>query len=154
MMKRKLLTKKALVCALVAANVVSTLPVKTNAAENTELAYVYALENDKTVKEEKKQQKEEKKAEKEQEKEEKKQEKEEKKHLQKEKHAKKEKKAFAKESRQEWNMRTVKAEAVNVEATKEKVKVAIIDSGVDYTEDIDVYARKNFIPGEDEISIL
>lgn len=34
------------------------------------------------------------------------------------------------------------------------IKVAIIDSGIDYTPDIDVYCRKNFIPGQDEISIL
>lgn len=36
----------------------------------------------------------------------------------------------------------------------QKVKVAIIDSGIDYTSDIDVYLRKNFIPGEDEISVI
>jgi len=35
-----------------------------------------------------------------------------------------------------------------------KVKVAIIDSGIDYSEDITVYERKNFVPGEDEVSIL
>ncbi len=37
---------------------------------------------------------------------------------------------------------------------EQRVKVAIIDSGVDDTGDIDVYLRKNFIPGEDNISIL
>ncbi|MDE7298164.1 MAG: S8 family peptidase, partial [Lachnospiraceae bacterium] len=37
---------------------------------------------------------------------------------------------------------------------EQRVKVAIIDSGVDDTGDIDVYLRKNFIPGENEISIL
>lgn len=77
----------------------------------------------------------------------------------------------------EWNMQIIKADkitaedlysesvvtgpafnvvtgpAVNVN-TDTKVKVAIIDSGVDYTDDIDVYMRKNFIPGEDDVSII
>ncbi len=77
----------------------------------------------------------------------------------------------------EWNMQVIKADnittedlydesvvtgpafnvvtgpAINAE-TDSKVKVAIIDSGVDYTEDVDVYMRKNFIPGEDEVSII
>lgn len=35
-----------------------------------------------------------------------------------------------------------------------KVTVAIIDSGIDYSQDIEVSKRKNFIPGEDEVSIL
>ncbi len=39
-------------------------------------------------------------------------------------------------------------------APENRVKVAIIDSGVDETGDIDVFMRKNFIPGEEEASIL
>ncbi|MBQ9118561.1 MAG: S8 family serine peptidase [Lachnospiraceae bacterium] len=53
-----------------------------------------------------------------------------------------------------WNLLTVNADEISIEAPQEKVKVAIIDSGVDYTEDIDVYVRKNFVPGEDEVSII
>ncbi|MDE7210352.1 MAG: S8 family peptidase [Lachnospiraceae bacterium] len=39
-------------------------------------------------------------------------------------------------------------------AVADPVKVAILDSGVDYTDDIDVYMRKNFVPGEDDISVI
>ncbi|WP_051684982.1 S8 family peptidase [Clostridium sp. KNHs205] len=70
----------------------------------------------------------------------------------------------------EWNIKAIKADTLkrnNVDPariqvfasssnsyTGNRVKVAIIDSGVDYTEDIEVYMRKNFIPGEDGISVL
>lgn len=70
----------------------------------------------------------------------------------------------------EWNIKAIKADTLkmnNVDPaqiqvfasgsnsyTGNRVKVAIIDSGVDYTEDIEVYTRKNFIPGEDGISVL
>ena len=54
----------------------------------------------------------------------------------------------------EWNL-----DAINVTKdipvhSGEKVKVAILDSGIDYSEDIDVKERINFIPGQDNISIL
>ena len=35
-----------------------------------------------------------------------------------------------------------------------KVKVALIDSGIDYTSDIDVHVRKNFISDQNDISII
>ena len=60
----------------------------------------------------------------------------------------------------EWNLKMINAKGGNKVGKKhkakrnQKVKVAIIDSGVDYSEDIDVAKRKNFIPGEDEVSIL
>lgn len=54
---------------------------------------------------------------------------------------------------QEWNVHAVRA--TNVQSpNNEKVKIAIIDSGVDFTQDIDVALRKNFVPGEDEIPVL
>lgn len=85
----------------------------------------------------------------------------------------------SKNSDEEWNIQTVVPENVESETvtgpaikmiTKpnhsittdtyintnsgSKVKVAIIDSGVDYTRDIDVYERKNFIPEEENVSVI
>ncbi len=58
-----------------------------------------------------------------------------------------------------WNIVSVGSEeggilTIDGDAALDPVKVAILDSGVDYTEDIDVYMRKNFIPSEDEISVI
>lgn len=58
-------------------------------------------------------------------------------------------------SNAEWNLQMINADnQVNNDALKSKVKVAIIDSGVNYSDDIDVIKRKNFIPGEEELSII
>lgn len=55
----------------------------------------------------------------------------------------------------EWNLQTINAQNnSNVNSSSNKVKVAIIDSGIDYTEDINVAERKNFIPGQDNVSII
>ncbi len=58
-----------------------------------------------------------------------------------------------------WNIVSVGSEeggilTIDEDVALDPVKVAILDSGVDYTEDIDVYMRKNFIPGEDEICVI
>lgn len=55
-----------------------------------------------------------------------------------------------------WNIVSVGgAESeTGVAVAADLVKVAILDSGVDYTSDIDVYMRKNFVPGEDDISVI
>ena len=54
-----------------------------------------------------------------------------------------------------WNYHMIHAiHAVSERKQAEKVKVAIIDSGVNYSDDINVYERKNFIPGEEELSVL
>ncbi len=58
-----------------------------------------------------------------------------------------------------WNIVSVGSEeggifTIDEDVALDPVKVAILDSGVDYTEDIDVYMRKNFIPGEDGISVI
>ena len=60
---------------------------------------------------------------------------------------------------EEWNMQQISADTVNQQdytntATGSAIKVCIIDSGVDYNSDTDVYIRKNFIPGQDDISII
>ncbi|HWT74804.1 MAG TPA: S8 family peptidase [Mobilitalea sp.] len=72
---------------------------------------------------------------------------------QKNKHDKKVIKKSSKDSKTEWNLQAVKASEVQTQSGQ-KVKVAIIDSGIDFTTDIDVYLRKNFIPGEDEIPVI
>lgn len=50
----------------------------------------------------------------------------------------------------------VSANEVNetIQEKENKVKIALIDSGVDYSEDIEISKRKNFIQGEDQETIL
>lgn len=103
-----------------------------------------------------------KKAEKEKQKEDKKEEKEQRKNskkLTKEKHEKKSVKSTTEEYGEFWNIVSIGSAEAGVDRLNESrtyvpVKVAILDSGVDYTDDIDVYMRRNFISGEDEISVL
>lgn len=45
-----------------------------------------------------------------------------------------------------WGQKMVHANSEEVES-KQKIKVALIDSGVNYSTDIDVVERKNFIQG-------
>lgn len=57
----------------------------------------------------------------------------------------------------EWNLDALnlaEAEPADYIENRPKIKVAVIDSGIDYSEDIDVCERKNFIPGQDEVSVL
>lgn len=54
----------------------------------------------------------------------------------------------------EWNLDIINAENDIKKKDKNTVKVAVIDSGIDYTNGIDVKERKNFVPGEDNVSIL
>ena len=70
--------------------------------------------------------------------------------VKKEKHKKKVKVKSSKGSEYEWNIQAVQADGVS-ETSTQKVKVAILDSGIDYTGDIDVKMRKNFIPGQDTV---
>lgn len=54
----------------------------------------------------------------------------------------------------EWNIEAVNADDENKDsiiASSDKIKVAIIDSGLDVTENIDVAGRINLIPGEEEV---
>ena len=70
--------------------------------------------------------------------------------VKKEKNKKKVKVKSSKDSEYEWNIQAVQADGVS-ETSTQKVKVAILDSGIDYTGDIDVKMRKNFIPGQDTV---
>lgn len=68
-------------------------------------------------------------------------------------------KPFKKNDNTEWNMQQINADnsnkqnSINV-VSGSAIKVCIIDSGVDFNTDIDVYKRKNFIPGQDDISVI
>lgn len=53
----------------------------------------------------------------------------------------------------EWNTDMVNGDDCDSDSL-ETVKVAVIDSGIDYTDGIDVKVRKNFIPGQDDTNIL
>lgn len=66
---------------------------------------------------------------------------------------KKVKEKSVKDSAVEWNIQMVNAEETSKKAER-KIKLALIDSGVDYTDDIDVKLRKNFVLGHEEVSIL
>ena len=71
----------------------------------------------------------------------------------KEKHIKNQKVKKSKWSNKEWNIDAINA--VEVGGGSSVVKVAIIDSGVDYLSDIDVYYRRDFISeNSDDMAIL
>lgn len=54
----------------------------------------------------------------------------------------------------EWNLDAINAAQNTSVQSEEKIKVAVLDSGIDYSEDIDVKERLNFIPGQDNVSVL
>lgn len=65
-------------------------------------------------------------------------------------------KVMASECEDEWNIKMVNGD-VKEDAASEKeksIKVAIIDSGIDYTDGIHVAQRKDFISDGEEINIL
>lgn len=59
---------------------------------------------------------------------------------------------------QDWNMEMINADSDIVKKALEHprgaVRVALLDSGVNYSDEVYVSARKNFVPGEDEYSPL
>ncbi|MBO5372999.1 MAG: hypothetical protein J6A75_09815 [Lachnospiraceae bacterium] len=60
------------------------------------------------------------------------------------------------ETEVEWNLQAINVEEVveNTEVAQQKIKVAIIDSGVDYVSGIDLAGYANFVDTEDEISVI
>lgn len=55
----------------------------------------------------------------------------------------------------QWYMRAINAEfKIKNKERNKKVKVAVIDSGIDYDERISIIEQRNFVEGEDEISVL
>ncbi len=55
---------------------------------------------------------------------------------------------------EQWNLKMIHANEETETVVKDKIKVAIIDSGIDYSDDIQVAERKNFVPDEDKVSVL
>ncbi len=55
---------------------------------------------------------------------------------------------------EQWNLKMIHANEKTETVVKDKIKVAIIDSGIDYSDDIQVAERKNFVPDEDKVSVL
>jgi len=153
-MKKKQFLKRAFVLVLATTNLLSITPnmVKAETAQNVPYQYIANNKEDKSEKEQEKLEKEQEKENKKQLKEERKLEKE---RLKQERHLKKEKKVKKEDYTEEWNIAAIHADKTDdIASSQRAIKVAIIDSGIDYTEDIDVYMRKNFIPGEDEVSII
>ncbi|MCI8307334.1 MAG: S8 family serine peptidase [Lachnospiraceae bacterium] len=54
--------------------------------------------------------------------------------------------------RDDWNMRSIEVIPEETDDSKEKIKIAVIDSGIDFNENINVVERKNFLG--DEVSPL
>lgn len=56
----------------------------------------------------------------------------------------------------EWNLQAIKVNVNRTHSTeaKKKVKVAVLDSGVDYDNDIEIAESINLVPGEEDMSPL
>ncbi|MBQ9983907.1 MAG: S8 family peptidase [Lachnospiraceae bacterium] len=58
------------------------------------------------------------------------------------------------DAKEQWNIDAINANDKEYEQGADKIKVAILDTGVSATEDIDVAGRVNFIEGEEEVNPL
>ncbi len=58
------------------------------------------------------------------------------------------------DAKEQWNIDAVNANAQEYNQAEDRIKVAVLDTGVTLTEDIDVAGRINLIPGEEELSPL
>lgn len=55
---------------------------------------------------------------------------------------------------EQWNIDVINANAKEYEQSEDRIKVAVLDTGVTATEDIDVVERVNFISGEEDVNPL
>ena len=69
----------------------------------------------------------------------------------KKKHKKVEKRHKKNESKVEWNVQMIHAEN-KAKKSNDKVKIAILDSGVDWGNDIDLAYQTSLVPGEEEMT--
>lgn len=69
-------------------------------------------------------------------------------------HEKEEKVVEKNESDTEWNMQMIHADSTEDVTGKDKVKIAVLDSGVDDGNDIDLAYSITLVPGEEEMSPL
>lgn len=51
----------------------------------------------------------------------------------------------------EWNLQMIRADEENMETGTEKIRVAVLDSGVDNFNDLELAGSINLIPGEEEV---
>ena len=58
----------------------------------------------------------------------------------------------ASETESEWNLKSIHVDKAKDTATDEKVKVALLDSGIDYQEGLNVKERVNLIEDDNEFS--
>ena len=68
-------------------------------------------------------------------------------------HKKREKKIHKNTSKIEWNMQMIR-HTKRIKKTHKKIKIAVLDSGVDYGNDIDLAESISLVPGEEEMSPL
>lgn len=65
---------------------------------------------------------------------------------------------FIQVENRDWNMDMIHANAPEVRAAKKtsdrKIKVTMLDSGINYSKEVDVVMRRNFVEGQDEMSCL
>lgn len=65
---------------------------------------------------------------------------------------------FIQVENRDWNMDMIHANAPEVQAAKKtsdrKIKVTMLDSGINYSKEVDVVMRRNFVEGQDEMSCL
>ncbi len=71
-------------------------------------------------------------------------------------HKKEVKKIKKNQSEEEWNIRMIRGDQrkKDKKTKKEKVKIAVLDSGVDYANDIDLAETVTLVPGEEGMSPL
>lgn len=65
---------------------------------------------------------------------------------------------FIQVENRDWNMDMIHANDPEVQAAKEvkdrKIRVTMLDSGINYSKEVDVVMRRNFVEGQDEMSCL
>lgn len=65
---------------------------------------------------------------------------------------------FIQVENRDWNMDMIRANDPEVQKAKEKtdrkIRVTMLDSGINYSKEVDVVMRQNFVEGQDEMSCL
>lgn len=65
---------------------------------------------------------------------------------------------FIQVENRDWNMDMIHANDPEVQAAKEvkdrKIRVTMLDSGINYSKEVDVVMRRNFVEGQDEMNCL
>lgn len=64
----------------------------------------------------------------------------------------KRKKQMTNDALEQWNLDAIGVSETNVESSD--VKIEVLDSGVSYTDDINIQNNVNLVPGEEEVSVM